>query len=100
MLEGAIMECQDSHHATSNQGDGSEDKWHSKGLMGAVCHHDIPLFMCDICMPGEQQYYLIVLLVALFRELPPNATVGLLYDIRCMLDLSITKVSPFAVSHR
>src|SRR5260370_40126735 len=93
--EGAIIECRDSHCAASNRGDGSEDKWHSKGLMGAVCRHDIPLFMCNICTPGKQQYYLIVLLVVLFRELPPNTTVSLLYDIGCVLDLSIMKVSPF-----
>jgi len=98
--EGAIMECQDSHCAASNQGDGSEDKWCSKGLMGAVCHHDIPLFMCDICTPGEQQHYPVALLVVLFRELPPIATVSLLYDIGCMLNLSIVKVSPSVVSHR
>lgn len=98
--EGAIMECQDSHRAASNRGDGSEDKWRSKGLMGAVCRHDIPLFMCDIRTPGEQQHYPVALLVALFRELPPIATVGLLYDIGCVLDLSIAKVSPSVVSHR
>src|SRR5258708_22024026 len=41
-----------------------------------------------------------LLLEKKIRELPPNTTVGLLYDIRCMLELSIAKVSPFAVSPR
>ena len=92
--DGAITECQESHRAANTrQGDGPDNhKYRSKGLMGAVCRHDIPLFMCNIRTPGEQQHYPIALIIALFKELPPNATVGLLYDIGCVLDLSISKV--------
>ena len=94
MPDGAITECQESHRtANTGQGDGPDNhKYWSKGLMGAVCRHDIPLFVCNIWTPGEQQHYPITLITTLFKELPPNATVGLLYNIGCMLDLSISKV--------
>ena len=92
--DGAITECQESHHAANTQQGDSPDnhKYQSKGLMGAICQHDTPLFMCDIQTPGEQQHYPIALIIVLFKELPPNATISLLYDIRCMLNLSISKV--------
>ena len=92
--DGAIDECQNSHRATKSgeQRASQHDLFRSKGLMATVCRHDIPLFMCDIQTPGEQQHFSIAMLSALNRQLPPNATVGLLYDVGCVLDRSIAKV--------
>ena len=93
--DGAIDGCQESHRAASacQSADSNEGIYRSKGLMGAVCQHDIPLFLCDIRSAGKGQKYPIALIVALSRQLPPNATIGLLYDIGCVLDRSIAKVS-------
>ncbi|KIJ50287.1 hypothetical protein M422DRAFT_159972 [Sphaerobolus stellatus SS14] len=56
-----------------------------------VCQHDVPLFLCDITTPGEQRFYAIALLRKLAELLPGNASIGLLYDIACLLDRSIAK---------
>ncbi|KIJ47969.1 hypothetical protein M422DRAFT_163159 [Sphaerobolus stellatus SS14] len=45
--------------------------------------------------PGEQRFYSIALLQKLSSLLPANATISLLYDIACLLDL----VSPRFCSH-
>ncbi|KZT51260.1 hypothetical protein CALCODRAFT_443323, partial [Calocera cornea HHB12733] len=63
------------------------------GVVVLLCRHDIPLFACDITTPGEQQKYVIAMLLALMKELPSAATVGLLYDIGCQLDHSCRLVS-------
>src|SRR5260370_26889299 len=91
----AIDGCQESHKAASAHQsiDSNEGIYHSKGLMGTVCQHDIPLFFCNIRSASEGQKYPIALIVALNHHLPPRATIGLLYDIGCVLDQSIAKVS-------
>ena len=65
--------------------------------MGLVCWHNIPLPLCDIRSAGKGQKYPVALIVALSHQLPPNVTIGLLYDIGCVLDHSIAKVSLEAV---
>ncbi|KAL1657712.1 hypothetical protein GGF50DRAFT_68558 [Schizophyllum commune] len=45
--------------------------------------------------PGEQQFYVVALVDALMRELPPNWVVGLLYDIACQIHLSAAKYGLF-----
>lgn len=93
--DGAIDGCQESHKAAGarQSGEANEGIYRSKGLMGLVCRHDIPLLLCDIRSAGEGQKYPIALIVALSSQLPPNAMIGLLYDIGCVLDRSIAKVS-------
>ncbi|KZT50342.1 hypothetical protein CALCODRAFT_444761 [Calocera cornea HHB12733] len=58
------------------------------GVVVLLCRHDIPLLACDIMTPGEQQKYVVAMLLELLKELPKAATVGLLYDIGCQLDHS------------
>ncbi|KZO97682.1 hypothetical protein CALVIDRAFT_479548 [Calocera viscosa TUFC12733] len=58
------------------------------GVVVLLCRHDIPLLACDITTPGEQQKYVVAMLLQLLKELPKAATVGLLYDIGCQLDHS------------
>ena len=95
----AIDGCQESHKAAGacQSGESNESIYHSKGLMGLVCQHDIPLLLCDIRLAGKGQKYPVTLIVALSRQLPLNVMIGLLYDIGCVLDCSIAKVSLEAV---
>ena len=91
---GVVDTCTASHRAATEWQDAgnADDTYHSKGLMACACHHDIPLFLCDIRTPGEQQHFAIVLIGVLFQHLPLSATVGCLYNIGCILDHSILKV--------
>ena len=41
---------------------------------------------------GERQYYALALIKVLFRHLPNNWTIGLLYDVACQLERSMRKV--------
>src|SRR5260370_41817773 len=93
--DGAIDGCQESHKAAGacQSGESNEGIYRLKGLMGLVCRHNIPLLLCDIRSAGEGQKYPVALIVALSHQLPPNVTIGLLYDIGCVLDHSIAKVS-------
>ncbi len=97
--DGAIDGCQESHKAagTCQSGESNESIYCLKGLMGLVCWHNIPLPLCDIRSAGKGQKYPVALIVALSHQLPPNVTIGLLYDIGCVLDHSIAKVSLEAV---
>ncbi|KAF8586760.1 hypothetical protein K439DRAFT_1258017, partial [Ramaria rubella] len=90
--DGSIDECEKSHHAARNRdNESTKGLFASKDLMVMVCHHDIPLFLCDITTPGEQQFYAIALIEQLALLLPPIATIGILYDITCTLDKAIAK---------
>lgn len=89
----AVRGCEKSHEA----GSGSNvktymEKFDDSGLMAAVCRHDIPLFLCNIDTPGEQQKYAVALIRHVFEHLPDNATVKVLYDVGCVLDRSRDKV--------
>jgi hypothetical protein len=68
------------------------------GLMALVCHHDCPLFLVNMTSAGECQYYALALIKALYRHLPGDWIVGLLYDVACQLEQSIRKVRPFSVT--
>ncbi|KAH6888337.1 hypothetical protein BKA70DRAFT_1442986 [Coprinopsis sp. MPI-PUGE-AT-0042] len=61
------------------------------GLMALQCRHDNVLWLVNMTTPGERQFYAIALLLKLFAHLPPNARVGLLYDIACQLEQSCLK---------
>ncbi|KAF8586021.1 hypothetical protein K439DRAFT_1341836, partial [Ramaria rubella] len=90
--DSSIDECEKLHHAAQNCSDEStKGLFALKGLMVMVCHHDIPLFLCDIMTPGEQQFYAIALIEQLAFFLPQIATIGMLYDIACTLDSAIAK---------
>ena len=62
-------------------------------LMALLCHHDRPLFLVNMTSAGERQYYALALIKALFRHLPVNWVIGLLYDVACQLERSMRKVS-------
>src|SRR5258706_13939682 len=61
-------------------------------LMALLCRHDRPLFLVNMTSAGERQYYALALIKALFRHLPNNWVIGLLYDVACQLARSLRKV--------
>ncbi|KAF9469487.1 hypothetical protein BDZ94DRAFT_692 [Collybia nuda] len=86
----AIDGCESSHIAGSGSNSKTNmDKFDDGGIMALVCRHDIPLFLANIDTPGEQQKYSVALIEHLFNFLPPQATVGVLYDVGCVLDRSL-----------
>ncbi|KAG1738078.1 uncharacterized protein EDB91DRAFT_1237789 [Suillus paluster] len=63
------------------------------GLMVLLCRHDRVLWIANLTSAGEKQHYSLALLDHLFKHLPPQMTVGLLYDIGCQLERSCRKWS-------
>lgn len=61
-------------------------------VMALVCSHDQPVFLANMTSAGERQHYALALLRELFRHLPPEWKLGLLYDIACQLERSMKKV--------
>jgi len=60
--------------------------------MALVCRHDHPLLLANMNSAGERQHYALALLRELFRQLPNDWNIGLLYDIACQLRRSMQKV--------
>jgi hypothetical protein len=56
-----------------------------------LCRHDRVLWIANLTSAGEKQHYALALLDCLFQHLPPQMTVGLLYDIGCQLERSCRK---------
>lgn len=95
VAEAILKQCASSHTA----GDGSREKtsgdaFDDRGLMVLVCRHDIPLYVCNIDTPGEQQMYFIALLIWLLLHLPDTTTVGTWYDINCVTWRMLMAVRP------
>lgn len=61
------------------------------GLMALLCRHDRVLWLVNMTSAGERQYYALALLDRLFRNLPSNWRMGILYDIGCSIDRSCKK---------
>ncbi|KIJ30231.1 hypothetical protein M422DRAFT_85997, partial [Sphaerobolus stellatus SS14] len=90
--EGSLDHCEDVHKVVRDHGnETAKGVMALKGLMAMVCHYNVPLFICDITTPGEQCFYLIALIHKLASLLLLTATIGLLYNISCLLDRSIAK---------
>src|SRR5258705_8491234 len=71
----------DEHHEKA-----SKKYFDDTGIMAAVCCHGIPLLYVNVWTPGEQQFYVLSLLVKLFEHLPDMWMIGCLYDIGCQID--------------
>ncbi|KZP13887.1 hypothetical protein FIBSPDRAFT_669407, partial [Athelia psychrophila] len=90
--EEAIQECHDSHTAANeNKQKADTGRFDDTGVAALVCRHGIPIFFANMDTPGEQQKYAIALIIRVYRELPPEATGAFLYDIGCVLNVSIHK---------
>ena len=61
------------------------------GLMALLCRHDRVIWLVNMTSAGEKQHYALALVEQLFKNLPPSARVGLLYDIGCQLHRSCLK---------
>ncbi|KAG1856152.1 hypothetical protein F4604DRAFT_1932009 [Suillus subluteus] len=61
------------------------------GLMALLCRHDRVLWLANLTSAWEKQHYTLALLDQLFKHIPPQMTVGLLYDIGCQLKRSCQK---------
>jgi hypothetical protein len=69
----------------------SKNNYSDTGLMAMVCRHDRVLWVVNMTTPGERQHYALVLIQQLFKNLPFDWRVGLLYDIACQLSRSMLK---------
>jgi Kyakuja-Dileera-Zisupton transposase len=61
-------------------------------LMALLCCHDCPLFLINMTSASKRQYYALALIKALYRHLPNDWVVGLIYDVACQLKRSMRKV--------
>ena len=92
--DSAIDECEKSYEAADEKKEKTHGtKFDDTGLMALVCHHNVVLFLANVDTPGEQQKYGIALIERLFSHLPPDATVAVFYDIGCVLNRSLHRVS-------
>ena len=90
----AVDECEKSYEAADEKKEKTHGtKFDDTGLMALVCRHDIVLFLANVDTPGEQQKYGIALIEHLFSHLPVQATVAVFYDIGCVMDQSLHRVS-------
>ncbi|KAJ7572862.1 hypothetical protein C8J56DRAFT_986976 [Mycena floridula] len=84
----AINACEDAHQAAKGERKRPCDKFDDTGIMSLICRHDIPILMANIDTPGEQQKYMVAMVIKLCEMLPPQATLGVLYDLGCIVDRS------------
>ena len=88
-----LDDCETSYKAAQEKMKNlDESAYSSKGIMAMVCTHDIPLFIADIETLGEPRYLAISLIRKLNSLLPPQSTIGIMYDIADQLDRTIEKV--------
>src|SRR5258705_12414029 len=79
--------CKQSFIAADEHREKASKKYfNDTGIMAAVCCHGIPLLYVNVWTPGEQQFYVLSLLVKLFEHLPDMWMIGCLYDIGCQID--------------
>src|SRR5882762_10314577 len=52
-------------------------------LMALLCRHDRVLWIVNMTHAGKRRHYALALINKLFQHIPPQMTVGLLYDIGC-----------------
>jgi Kyakuja-Dileera-Zisupton transposase len=88
-----LDECEKSFKAAQeSRSKASKNFFDDTGLIALICRHDCVLFLANLQSTGEKQHYALALLAALFKELPEDWTVGVLYDIGCQLHRSCEKV--------
>ncbi|KZT55439.1 hypothetical protein CALCODRAFT_406724, partial [Calocera cornea HHB12733] len=92
--EEVVAACKESFKAAQEKESHGVPGFHDeKGLVVGSCVHDIPLAVCNITTPGERQMYAVAIIQQLMAELPASATMGVLYDVGCVLDHSCNLVS-------
>jgi Kyakuja-Dileera-Zisupton transposase len=87
-----LDECHESFLAADEKRQKASTQFFSDtGLMALLCRHDHVLWLVNMTSAGERQHYALVLLNTLFKHLPREMRVGLLYDIGCQLHRSCIK---------
>ncbi|KDE02265.1 hypothetical protein MVLG_07167 [Microbotryum lychnidis-dioicae p1A1 Lamole] len=61
------------------------------GLVAGVCRHDIALKMVNLEKTGEKLYFALAIVKHISDHLPPDARIGVLYDIACSFKHHIEK---------
>ncbi|KAG0701127.1 hypothetical protein DFH29DRAFT_982844 [Suillus ampliporus] len=84
--------CGDSFIAADEKREKASTRFFTDtGLMALLCRHDCVLWVMNLTLAGEKQHYALALLDQLFKHLPAQMTIGLLYDIGCQLEWSCCK---------
>ncbi|KAG1845352.1 hypothetical protein F4604DRAFT_1884323 [Suillus subluteus] len=84
--------CGDSFIAADEKREKASTRFFTDtGLMALVCRHDHVLWIANLTSVGEKQHYALALLDRLFKHIPPQMTIRLLYDIGCQLERSCRK---------
>lgn len=84
--------CGDSFIAADEKREKASTRFFTDtGLMALVCRHDRVLWIANLTSAGEKQHYALALLDRLFKHIPTQMTIGLLYDIGCQLERSCRK---------
>ncbi|KAJ3816805.1 hypothetical protein F5880DRAFT_1512329, partial [Lentinula raphanica] len=87
-----LDECEQSFTAADETREkASAQFFDSTALMGLLCRHDRVLWLVNMTSPGEWQHYALSLIDLLFRHLPQDWTVGVLYDIGCQIHRSCVR---------
>ncbi|KAG0698489.1 hypothetical protein DFH29DRAFT_983874 [Suillus ampliporus] len=84
--------CGDSFIAADKKREKASTRFFTDtGLMALLCRYDHVLWVVNLTSAGEKQHYALALLDRLFKHLPAQMTIGLLYDIGCQLEWSCRK---------
>lgn len=84
--------CEASFTAANEKREKASTQFFSDtGLMALLCRHDQVIFLANMKSAGEKQFYVLALLEELFKLLPDDWTVGVLYDIGCQTNRSLEK---------
>jgi hypothetical protein len=87
-----LNNCSDSFIAADEKCEKASTQFFADtGLMALLCRHDRALWLVNMTSAGEKQHYALALLDRLVKNLPPNMTIGNLYDIACQLHRSCMK---------
>lgn len=88
----ALDSCSSSFKAADEKREKASTSFFADtGLMAIVCRHDRVLWFANMTSPGERQHYALALIQEFMKNIPEDATVGLLYDIGCQIDRSCQK---------
>lgn len=83
--EDVIKTCESSHTAGSGARVKAGGDYHDdKGLMALLCRHDVPLYVCNIDTPGEQQKFFFALAIWFWLHIPDDSTIAAFYDVGCV----------------
>ncbi|THU86667.1 hypothetical protein K435DRAFT_683215 [Dendrothele bispora CBS 962.96] len=87
----ALDGCNSSFEAANGTAKSRAKGFDERALAGMFCPHGNCLFLVTMNSLGEKQHYVLVMLEALFEQIPRSWTVGFLYDVACQVERSCRK---------